>query len=139
MRMLPNWIGFDSLFNELDRIGRGMKMPSWPPYNISKVDDNHYMIEMALAGFSKHDVDIEMKGSELVISGKMSPAEGEYIWKGIAERAFAMKFPLADTVKVQNATLMNGMLKVMLENLMVDPNVKKIEIKDQDNTKKLTT
>jgi molecular chaperone IbpA len=117
MKMLPNWIGFDSLFNELDRMV-STKLPTWPPYNVRKVDDNHYVIELAVAGFGRSDLDLEMNGNELLIKGSMKSEGGEYLHKGIAERAFNMKFPLADTIKVQNADLVNGMLKIWLENFI---------------------
>ncbi len=131
MKMLPNWIGFDSLFNEIDRVSRSMKVPNWPPYNVKKIDEDHYVIEMAVAGFGSADIDLEMSGAELTVSGRSSAAENvEYIWKGIADRAFALKFPLADTIKVQNAEMVNGMLRIFLESFIPeDKKTKKIAVK----------
>ncbi len=109
-----------------------MKVPSWPPYNFKKTDENHYVIEMAVAGFGSSDLDITMDKDTLVIKGSMTPdPKVEYLHKGIAERAFEMAFPLPKTVEVKNASLVNGMLKVWLENFIPeDQKPRKIEVKE---------
>jgi molecular chaperone IbpA len=108
------------------------KVPSWPPYNLRKEDENHYVIEMAVAGFGSSDIDITMDNDTLVIKGSLNTdPKVEYIHKGIAERAFEMAFPLPKTVEVQNASLVNGMLKVWLENLIPEAQKpRKITVKD---------
>lgn len=100
-------------------------IPGYPPYNIVKNDENHYTIEMAVAGLAKHNIDIELANNTLVIKGgstvdEIDPVDNPvtYIWKGIADRYFTRTFKLADTVEVKNAELINGMLKVYLENLI---------------------
>jgi len=122
----PFSIGFDKTFkllsSQLDGIGKNL--PGYPPYNIKKVDDNKYVIEMAVAGFAKTDIELTLDGSKLTISGNtkdssdMDKAQEYYYYKGIAERAFNRTFTLADTVVVNNVGLMNGILKVWLENIV---------------------
>lgn len=109
-------------------------IPNYPPYNIVKVDENKYVIEMAVAGFGKHNLDLEFQDGTLVISGSTavdSDEENQYLYKGIADRSFTRKFSLADTVEIKGADLVNGMLKVWLENIIPDSKKpKKIDITD---------
>ena len=116
-------------------------IPNYPPYNIVKVDENKYVIEMAVAGFGKHNLDLEFQDGTLVISGNSAlgnDEDNEYLYKGIADRSFTRKFSLADTVEIKGADLVNGMLKVWLENIIPDSKKpKKIDIADSatENTK----
>ncbi len=115
-------------------------IPNYPPYNIVKVDENKYVIEMAVAGFGKHNLDLEFQDGTLVISGNsaLNDEDNEYLYKGIADRSFTRKFSLADTVEIKGADLVNGMLKVWLENIIPDSKKpKKIDIADSatENTK----
>ena len=109
-------------------------IPNYPPYNIVKVDENKYVIEMAVAGFGKHNLDLEFQDGSLIISGNSAignDEENQYLYKGIADRSFSRKFSLADTVEIKNAELVNGMLKVWLENIIPDSKKpKKIDITD---------
>lgn len=125
-------IGFDSILQRLQEANEYLpKIPSYPPYNIKKIDDEHYVIEMAVAGFGKHNLDIELKDGELTIAGKTDAADGDYLFKGIADRAFTRKFTLADTVVVKNAELANGLLKIALERFIPEEKkAKRIEIFD---------
>lgn len=110
---------------------------NWPPYNIVKNDENNYTIEMAVAGFGKHNLDIELANNTLVIKGganstELDPVDHpvEYIWKGIADRFFTRRFTLADTVEVKNAEYINGMLKIFLENVVPEEKKpRKVDIK----------
>ena len=135
----PFSVGFDKTFkllaSQLDGIGKNL--PGYPPYNIKKVEDNKYVIEMAVAGFAKTDIEITMDNGKLTIAGNVRDAndndnaQAYYFYKGIAERAFTRQFTLADSVEIKDAHLMNGILKVMLENIIPESNKpKKIEIKD---------
>lgn len=112
------------------------KIPNWPPYNVKKTDDNHYVIEMAVAGFGQSDLDITLEKDTLVVKGALtSDPKVEYIHKGIAERAFEMAFPLPESVVVKNASLVNGMLKVWLEQFIPEEKKpKKIAIDPGLNT-----
>jgi molecular chaperone IbpA len=136
---LPNFdryfVGFEPMLKRFEEANHTLSkvIPNYPPYNIAKVDDNKYVIEMAVAGFGKHNLDLEFQDGTLVISGSTSVdnGEGEYVYKGIADRAFTRKFSLADTVEIKNAELVNGMLKIWLENIIPDSKKpKKIDITD---------
>jgi molecular chaperone IbpA len=106
----------------------------YPPYNIKKVDENRYVIELAVAGFGKADIDIELQECLLSIRGKCdSPESTEYLYKGIAERGFKREFTLADNVEVKSSSLVNGMLKIWLEAFIPEEKrPKKVEIDDEE-------
>jgi molecular chaperone IbpA len=127
-----NAIGFDTIFDRLREASEALpKIPSYPPYNIKKIDDEHFVIEMAVAGFGKADLDIELKDDTLTISGSHEADDKNYIYQGIANRAFTRKFTLADTVVVKNAELVNGLLKIALERYVPEEKkAKKIDIMD---------
>jgi molecular chaperone IbpA len=105
-------------------------MYSFPPYNIVKLDENKYRVEVAVAGFCKNELEVEVKENTLVLSGKSKNDESEnFVHKGIANRAFKRSFELADTVEVQSSELTNGMLKVFLENIIPESRKpKKVDI-----------
>ena len=135
----PMSVGFDKTFKQLadqmESLGKGV--PGYPPYNIKKVEDNKYVIEMAVAGFAKTDLEVTLDGGKLTIAGKtkdtsdLDNANAYYFYKGIAERAFTRTFTLADTVEIKNAEMVNGILKVWLENFIPEhKKPKKIDIKD---------
>ena len=89
---IPNlskqFIGFDTVLERFREAAEAMpKIPSYPPYNIKKIDEEHYVIEMAVAGFGKQNLDIELKDGELVITGSSEGDGGDYIYQGIANRA----------------------------------------------------
>ncbi len=132
---LASWVGFDRMWDELEKLqNRTVKFATYPPYNVKKVDDNHFVIEMALAGFGKSDIEITTKDDQLVIKGgvKTDP-DANYVYKGIAERAFEHNFTLADSVVVKDASMTNGMLKLWLEHFVPEEKKsKKIEISDEE-------
>lgn len=140
-----NAIGFDTIFERLQAATEALpKIPAYPPYNIKKVDDEHFVIEMAVAGFGKQNLDIELKDDTLTITGKHEASDNDYIYQGIANRAFTRQFTLADTVIVKNAELVNGLLKIALERYIPEEKkAKKIDIMDpfgvQETTKQLLT
>jgi molecular chaperone IbpA len=109
-------IGFDRMAALLDGMARDSK-PSYPPYNIERVDENHYRISMAVAGFSRDELEITSEQNTLVISGRSGAddAQREYLYRGIAARNFERKFELAEHVKVVSARLEHGLLHVELE------------------------
>ena len=109
-------IGFDRLFNELDRQFANSQSQGYPPYNIAQIDEDEFMITLAVAGFGMDNLDITKDGNILRVEGT-SPKGGEnvnYLHKGIGERKFRREFTLADHVEVVNATLELGMLNVHL-------------------------
>jgi len=130
------FLGFDDMFERLQDFGVSVQhevAKNWPPFNIVKNKENSYTIEMAVAGFGSNDINVEMGDGTLTITGKMQSTDekdtGNYLFKGIAERSFTRKFSLADTVEVKNAELVNGMLKVYLDNLVpMAKAIKKIPI-----------
>lgn len=147
--LLPNTIGFDPMFKSLEEMQRTMSKVagSYPPYNIKKVDENKYVIEIAVAGFGKQDVEIELMDDTLVVKGNTTlgtlTKDGvnvEYLYKGIAERAFTRSFKLADTIEIKNAEMINGILKVWLENIIPESKKpRKIDIKDESYKEQSST
>jgi molecular chaperone IbpA len=116
------FVGFDEQFAKMQKIHDDItkNIPNYPPYNIRKVDDNHYVIEIAVAGFGESEIDIEINGDKLVVKGNVSENEKEdnFLFKGIAARAFTRTFALEDKIEVKNAQLFNGMLKIALERMI---------------------
>ena len=111
-------VGFDRLFNRLDGLV-GQEAKTYPPYNIEKVGEDAYRISIAVAGFAESDLVLESKENSLIVKGAKAPeGEGktrEFLYLGIAERAFELRFQLADYVEVQGATLENGLLHLELK------------------------
>ncbi len=110
-------IGFDHLMRLADtatRLDGGAS--AYPPYNIESTGENAYRLTMAVAGFAADDLDITVKENALLISGKSKKDEEarEYLYRGIARRAFERRFQLADHIKVVGASLDNGLLHVDL-------------------------
>jgi molecular chaperone IbpA len=110
---------------------------SYPFYNIIKTGDNTYVIEMAVAGFGRQDIELVLEDGVLTIKGEVkSDEKNDYLFKGIADRAFTRKFTLADTIEIRNADMLNGMLRVWLERLIPEHRKqRKIDIKTEDSPK----
>ena len=110
-------VGFDRLFDMLDRATRVEPLNNWPPYNIEKVADDQYRITMAVAGFAPNEIELVQQESTLLAAGQKHPeAEGvEVLHRGIAARSFKQSFSLADHVKVVGASLDNGLLTIELK------------------------
>lgn len=110
-------VGFDRLFQLLDGAG-GVEgdASTYPPYNIERTADNQYRITMAVAGFTKDEIDIQVKEQSLTVKGekKSDDKERQYLHRGIATRAFERRFQLADHVEVTGADLQDGLLHVDL-------------------------
>lgn len=110
-------VGFDRMARMMDTLAQD-GAPSYPPYNIEKLDDDAYRITMAVAGFGEDDLTIEVKENQLRIAGRLAKEDDEveraFLHRGIAERAFERRFNLADHIKVTNAGLENGLLHVDL-------------------------
>lgn len=109
-------IGFDRLANMLDAASRNEQQPSYPPYNIELTGENAYRISMAVAGFSQDELEILSESGNLVIRGKRAEeqVERQYLYQGIAARNFERRFQLADHVRVESATISDGLLHVDL-------------------------
>jgi molecular chaperone IbpA len=112
------FLGFDNIFNTLEQFNTVTpKSQGYPPYNVVKKDDTHFVIEIAVAGFSKDDISLTLEKGELSIKGeKNSVDENEYLHRGISARAFTRRFTIADTIQVVGADIVDGLLLVILEN-----------------------
>jgi molecular chaperone IbpA len=114
-------VGFDSLASMLNQVADfDNEATNYPPYNIERLTDNEYRITMAVAGFSKEDVQIEVKANTLSIRGEKKEADAErtFLHRGIASRAFERRFQLADYVEVSGADVKDGLLSVDLKREM---------------------
>ena len=120
----PFSVGFDDLFDHFNNtLEYTVKQPtSYPPYNINKVDDLNYQIEMALAGFSKKDIEIKSALSQLTIKSVENDDkdEKETLHRGISKRKFSRTFTLAEDIKVNGAELKDGMLLIDVEKIVPD-------------------
>jgi len=124
-------IGFDRLFNELDRQFANSPSQGYPPYNIAQINDDEYMITLAVAGFGMDNLEITQEKNILTIEGTSPKGDEEvnYLHKGIAGRNFRREFTLADHVEVENASLELGMLNIHLKREVPEElQPKKIEI-----------
>ena len=135
----PFSIGFDDMFDQFENmLGNGnLAMQSnYPPYNIRKTGSDKYSIEVALAGFSKKDVEVEFEDNLLTVRTKQvnksedKNVNGEILHKGISQRQFARSFTIADDVKVNGAELKDGLLTIACERIVPEYKKRKlIEIK----------
>lgn len=110
-------IGFDRMFRLLDSMSGAGEVPSYPPYNIVKTGEDQYSITVAVAGFSEDELEVKVQDGQLSISSKPEKAEKEevsYIHRGIARRAFDLRFSLADYIEATGASVDNGMLTIDL-------------------------
>ena len=121
----PFSVGFDSIFEEFDRMLESTERYSsnYPPYNIHKLNEKDYKIEIALAGYSKDDIELEFKESTLTVRNKAKEKvvneEGNgVIHKGISTRQFERSFTISEDIKVKNAELKNGLLNIDLERII---------------------
>mgnify|MGYP000162118590 FL=1 len=113
------FVGFDSMFDELERISRNSN-DSFPPHNIIKTGEDTYLIELAVAGFSESELELEVKDRILSVRGKHSDRGREYVHKGISTKKFERQFRLSEYVEVTGADFENGLLAVKLEVVVPD-------------------
>lgn len=113
-------VGFDRLFNTLDRQFANSVSTSYPPYNIIQENENSYKIEIAVAGFREDEIDITVKDYTLTVIGEQKRTEEDvtYLHKGISARSFTRSFTLGDHVEVKSATVQNGLLVIDLERVV---------------------
>ena len=136
----PITVGFDNMFDHFehmmdDSFFRGT-MGNFPPYNIVKTGENTYDVELALAGFSKNDIEVEYKENMLTVKSKKqekqeeTDEDGNVIHRGISKRMFSKSFTIANDVEVKGAELKDGLLKVSMERIIPEhKKAKTIEIK----------
>ena len=127
-QLRPVTIGFDNVFDHFERMFeddfRGLSVPNFPPYNIVKTGKNTYDVELALAGYSKKDIDVSLEEGVLTIKSVKSAEEKEVednngvLHQGIAKRYFSKAFTIADDVEVKGAELKDGLLKISMERII---------------------
>ena len=131
----PFSIGFDDMFDQFENMlgNGGLSMQSnYPPYNIRRTGQDKYSIEVALAGFSKNDVEVEFEDNLLTVRTKQVDKsdnkndDGEIIHKGISQRHFARSFTIADDVKVNGAQLKDGLLTIACERIIPEHKKRKL-------------
>ena len=111
-------IGFDNMFDELLRV-TSQQQTNYPPHNVRKIDEDHFVIDLAVAGFAEGEIDIRLEKNVLAIKGGTTrDTEGEYLVHGISMRDFERTFTLAEYVEVTSAEMINGILSIRLERIV---------------------
>lgn len=121
-------VGFESMFDELHRAMNGNADRNYPPYNIIRQSDTVYIIELAVAGFSREEIELTVDDSILTVTGKHSDdmeVSVEYLHHGISNRDFRRTFTLAEYVEVVNATVVDGILRITLERKLPESKLPK--------------
>ncbi len=136
----PFLLGFEQFERTIDRISK-LSTETYPPYNIEQISSNLLRITIAVAGFEKEDLEINLEGNQLQIRGfkKEENDERIFLHRGIATRQFQRNFVLAEGIEVEGASMENGLLSVDLSQPINSEESKKIEIKDssKSNNEKL--
>ena len=133
-QLRPFSVGFDDMFDHFDSMV-SMAPSNYPPYNIVKTDNNNYNVEIALAGFSKKDITVEVENGILTIESVKDKSDKDedtlgVLHKGISKRYFKKQFTIAKDVKVNGAELKDGLLKVSMERIVPEAmKLKKITVK----------
>ena len=134
-------VGFDNLASLLEGAFRSDQPPvGYPPYNIEAMDDNHYAITLAVAGFNQDELDIQVEGGILTVHGKKNEdtQNRNYLYQGIAARSFERKFNLAEHVEITGANLRNGLLTIgLVREIPEAMRPKRISIDMDSDTKTL--
>lgn len=135
------FVGFDDHFNRIAKMHDDLtkNIPNYPPYNIKKIDENRYVIEMAVAGFSQSEIEIEFADDKLIIKGNaQDDSASDYLFRGIAARNFTRTFALDDKIEIKDASLFNGMLKIALEKIIPEhKKPKKIPVNGETTQKQM--
>lgn len=117
----PLFIGFDRMLDRMNAVNNTTQRntSNYPPYNIVKVDEDNFNIELALAGFTDKDIDITLKDGVLYVEGNQGDNdERTYLHRGLSARSFRRSFTIADTIVVNGADFVNGILTISLENVI---------------------
>jgi molecular chaperone IbpA len=132
--LYPSTLGFETMLRDIEALMENSiesVNDKFPPHNIIKINDTHYAVELAVAGFNQAEIDITVKDGLLVIKGekKVNDSATHYLHKGISNRAFTKTIRLADTIEVKGAEYKDGILVIALENIIPESKKpKKIEI-----------
>ena len=112
-------VGFDRLFDMLENNTFGQGQENYPPFDLIKLGDNDYRIELAVAGFKPDEIDITAQQNVLIVSGRKSDEMDEkgtdFVYRGIANRSFERRFALADHIQVRGADMKDGLLSIELK------------------------
>ena len=129
----PFSVGFDDMFDQFESMlgNGGLVQNNYPPYNIRKVGNEKYAIELAIAGFNKNDVEIEYEDKLLTVKTKkvqktVEKDSNEMIHRGISQRSFSRSFTIADDVEVKGADLKDGLLTISCEKIIPEQKKKKL-------------
>lgn len=116
----PFLIGFSREFDRLSTLQKDNSSVSYPPYNVIKIDDDNYRLDLALAGFEKEDVDVSVKDGTLYIKGEKLEDEVDqnFVYRGIATRKFTRSYALAEYMEVEDAELSNGILSINVTRII---------------------
>lgn len=128
-------IGFDDVFNSIERRFANSMQNNYPPHNIIKLDSNNYEIQVAVTGFDKDEITVELDQNILVVTGSKveKDSEVEYLHRGLAQRDFVRQFPLAEHIEVKGAEQKNGVLTIKLERIVPEAlKPRRIEVKNVD-------
>jgi molecular chaperone IbpA len=134
-------VGFDRLFDMLENSTLGQAQENYPPFDLIKLGDNDYRIELAVAGFKPDEIDITAQQNVLLVSGRKNEETDEkgndYVYRGIATRSFERRFALADHIQVRGADMKDGLLSIELVREIPEAmKPKKISIGDQPASRK---
>ncbi len=133
------FVGFDTLFEDLERIHQSARSgtDNYPPHNIVRIDEEKFLIELAVAGFKEEDIDVQVKDGILKVSGEMGKDERDFAFKGISSRKFEKSFRLSEFVVIDGADLKDGILVVYARvELPEEKRPRKIEIGSAGASKK---
>lgn len=112
-------VGFDRIFDDMERRFANSVQTNYPPYNIAKVEENTYEIEIAVTGFAKDEIEVRVEHDKLVIAGQRTKDENDlavdFLHRGLAFRDFERTFTLADHMKIKSAEIKNGVLTIRIE------------------------
>lgn len=116
----PFLIGFSREFDRLSTLQKDNSSVSYPPYNVIKIDDDNYRLDLALAGFEKEDVDVSVKDGTLYIKGEKLEDEVDqnFVYRGIATRKFTRSYALAEYMEVEDAEFSNGILSINVTRIV---------------------
>jgi molecular chaperone IbpA len=116
----PFFIGFDRALDTWNHVQSSSTATNYPPYNLIKVDEDNFIVELALAGFTKTDIDISVSEGKLLVKGETNAEDNDskFIHRGIAARKFTREWALGEYMEVKAAELKDGMLKIEIERIL---------------------
>ena len=127
-RYAPVGIGLDEMFKRLDVMADSSASTNYPPYNIKKLDDHSQLLEVALAGWKKEEIEVSLERWVLNVKVQTEEKEtyGEYVHKGIARRTFSRNWQLSDDVQIEDVKYENGLLSITLRRIMPEEQKRKV-------------